>query len=124
VLRWQVTNPPIDPFREAFVTSTRIMIGPEHDMTQAPYSDRHARRVELAHPVLMPRELQAFRHLGYLVRKTMTLIYYPTPILGEALLRSIIHNEGDVSTWYNHVQFDSLRPTSESHFTPCRSRAL
>ena len=63
----QVTNPPIDPFREAFVTSTRIMIGPEHDITTAPYSDRHARRVELAHPVLMPRELQAFRHLGYLV---------------------------------------------------------
>ena len=51
------------------MTSTRIMVGPEHDITTAPYSDRHARRVELAHPVLMPRELQAFRHLGYLVRK-------------------------------------------------------
>jgi len=64
-----VTNPPIDPFREAFVTSTRIMVGPEHDITTTPYSDRHARRVELAHPVLMPRDLQAFRHLSYLVRK-------------------------------------------------------
>ena len=51
------------------MTSTRIMIGPEHDITTTPYSDRHARRVELAHPVLMPRELQAFRHLSYLVRR-------------------------------------------------------
>ncbi len=45
------------------------MVGPEHDITTTPYSDRHARRVELAHPVLMPRDLQAFRHLSYLVRK-------------------------------------------------------
>lgn len=67
-----MTNPPIDPFREAFVTSTRIMVGPEHDITTSPYSERHARRVELAHPVLMPRELQAFRHLGYLVRMRRT----------------------------------------------------
>ena len=62
-----MTNPPIDPFREAFVTSTRIMIGPEHDITTAPYTERHARRLELPHPVLMPRELQAFRHMGYKV---------------------------------------------------------
>ncbi len=51
------------------MTSTRIMVGPEHDITTTPYSDRHARRVELAHPVLMPRDLQAFRHLSYLVRE-------------------------------------------------------
>lgn len=66
-----MTNPPIDPFREAFVTSTRIMIGPEHDITTTPYTARHARRLELRHPLLMPAQLQAFRHMGYLVRALM-----------------------------------------------------
>lgn len=45
-----MTNPAIDPFREAIVTSLRCFIGPEGDITTS--APDHARRLELEQPVL------------------------------------------------------------------------
>lgn len=45
-----MTNPAIDPFREAIVTSLRCFVGPEGDITAS--LPGHARRLELEQPIL------------------------------------------------------------------------
>jgi glutamate synthase (NADPH/NADH) len=57
----QVTNPAIDPFREAVVTSLRCFIGPEGDVTEL--SEGHAHRLDLHHPVLRLPEMQAIKDM-------------------------------------------------------------
>ena len=59
----QVTNPPIDPIREALVTSTRCMVGPEGDITET--HERQAHRLELEQPILLPEELQALKSMDF-----------------------------------------------------------
>jgi glutamate synthase (NADPH/NADH) len=58
----QVTNPAIDPFREAIVTSLRCFVGPEGDITASLPS--HAKRLELEQPVLTIQECEALKHVG------------------------------------------------------------
>jgi glutamate synthase (NADPH/NADH) len=58
----QVTNPAIDPFREAVVTSLRCFVGPEGDITASVPS--HARRLELEQPILTIAECEAIKHVG------------------------------------------------------------
>jgi glutamate synthase (NADPH/NADH) len=58
----QVTNPAIDPFREAVVTSLRCFVGPEGDITAS--SPAHAQRLDLAGPVLRPQEMEALKVMG------------------------------------------------------------
>lgn len=55
----QVTNPAIDPFREAVVTSLRCFIGPEGDITTCAPS--HAKRLELSQPILTLHEMAALK---------------------------------------------------------------
>eukprot|EP00878_Enallax_costatus_P000131 GHUV01000172.1.p1 GENE.GHUV01000172.1~~GHUV01000172.1.p1 ORF type:complete len:2326 (+),score=665.07 GHUV01000172.1:565-6978(+) len=55
----QVTNPAIDPFREAVVTSLRCFIGPEGDITTV--APRHAQRLDLPNPILTMKELSALK---------------------------------------------------------------
>jgi glutamate synthase (NADPH/NADH) len=57
-----VTNPAIDPFREAVVTSLRCFIGPEGDITAS--SPSHAHRLDLAQPVLRPQEMAALKEMN------------------------------------------------------------
>lgn len=47
----QVTNPPIDPVREAVVTSLRTFVGPQADISARPGPETAA-RLELEHPIL------------------------------------------------------------------------
>lgn len=54
-----MTNPAIDPFREAVVTSLRCFIGPEGDITACEPS--HAKRLELAQPILTLHEMAALK---------------------------------------------------------------
>jgi hypothetical protein len=56
-----VTNPAIDPFREAVVTSLRCFIGPEGDVTEL--SEAHAHRLDLHQPVLRLSEMQAIKDM-------------------------------------------------------------
>ena len=41
----QVTNPPIDPIREAVVTSLECMVGPEGDLVTTSETDAHRLRL-------------------------------------------------------------------------------
>jgi glutamate synthase (NADPH/NADH) large chain/glutamate synthase (ferredoxin) len=52
----QVTNPPIDPIREAFVTGLHKYLGSEENLLAA--EPRPRRAIRIAGPVLSPRELQ------------------------------------------------------------------
>jgi len=59
----QVTNPAIDPFREAVVTSLRCFVGPSGDVTET--TESHAHRLDLAQPVLKLEEMEAIKAMDY-----------------------------------------------------------
>lgn len=59
----QVTNPPIDPIREAVVTSTECMVGPEGDLTEVAESQCH--RLSLKSPLLTLKEMEALKKTNY-----------------------------------------------------------
>lgn len=54
----QVTNPPIDPIREAVVMSLGCWVGPETNILANP-SPAHCQRLWLDHPCLLPVEMAA-----------------------------------------------------------------
>ena len=58
----QVTNPPIDPLREAMVMSLRMHLG----RRGSPLLERpsYARMLRLEHPVLLPEEMAALRNVA------------------------------------------------------------
>ena len=53
----QVTNPPIDPIREASVMTLECPVGPEHNLLET--SESHARRLMVKSPVLSLEQLAA-----------------------------------------------------------------
>jgi glutamate synthase (NADPH/NADH) len=53
----QVTNPPIDPIREAMVMSLECPVGPEHNLLET--SQAHARKLILKSPILSTNALNA-----------------------------------------------------------------
>lgn len=55
-----MTNPAIDPFREAVVTSLRCFIGPEVDLTAEP-GPNHCGRLEMPQPILDIEEMEALK---------------------------------------------------------------
>jgi glutamate synthase domain-containing protein 2/glutamate synthase domain-containing protein 1/glutamate synthase domain-containing protein 3 len=57
----QVTNPPIDPIREALVMSLVECIGPESNLFEE--SPAHVRKLELRSPILTCEELERIRSL-------------------------------------------------------------
>jgi glutamate synthase (NADPH/NADH) len=59
----QVTNPAIDPFREAVVTSLRCFVGPEGDITTV--TPGHASRLELEQPVLRLAEMEGLKAIDF-----------------------------------------------------------
>eukprot|EP00271_Cylindrocystis_brebissonii_P015485 TRINITY_DN38393_c0_g1_i1.p1 TRINITY_DN38393_c0_g1~~TRINITY_DN38393_c0_g1_i1.p1 ORF type:complete len:2268 (+),score=536.29 TRINITY_DN38393_c0_g1_i1:304-7107(+) len=59
----QVTNPPIDPIREAVVTSTECMIGPEGDLTDT--TEEQCHRLTLKGPLLTAEEMEAVKKMDY-----------------------------------------------------------
>ncbi len=85
----QVTNPPIDPLREAVVMSLETTIGPEQQSIFEE-SEQHANRVILTSPVLSTAKYRALLHLdrwGYRVRR-FSLGYDPAALdLRQALDR-------------------------------------
>ncbi len=74
----QVTNPPIDPLREAVVMSLETCIGPEQQSIFEE-SEQHASRVILTSPVLSAEKFRALVHLerwGYGLAR-LPLCYHP-----------------------------------------------
>ncbi|KAG6548708.1 hypothetical protein Mapa_009863 [Marchantia paleacea] len=59
----QVTNPPIDPIREAVVTSTECMVGPEGDLTETIEEQCH--RLSLKSPLLTLEEMESIKNMDY-----------------------------------------------------------
>ncbi|KAL3701002.1 hypothetical protein R1sor_019024 [Riccia sorocarpa] len=59
----QVTNPPIDPIREAVVTSTECMVGPEGDLTETIEEQCH--RLSLKSPLLTLEEMESVKNMDY-----------------------------------------------------------
>eukprot|EP00850_Spirogloea_muscicola_P006153 SM000029S10448 [mRNA] locus=s29:251852:264982:+ [translate_table: standard] len=57
----QVTNPPIDPIREAVVTSTECMVGPEGDLTDT--TEEQCHRLSLKGPLLTVGEMEAIKKM-------------------------------------------------------------
>ena len=58
----QVTNPPIDPIREAVVTSLMCMIGPEGDLTTT--TEQQAHRLSLKTPLLDIADMEALKQVS------------------------------------------------------------
>ncbi|MDO3387381.1 glutamate synthase large subunit [Gilvimarinus sp. SDUM040013] len=73
----QVTNPPIDPLREAIVMSLETCIGRELSVYEE--TEEHANRVILTSPVLSPSKFRALKNLGRddYRAQTFTLAYDP-----------------------------------------------
>jgi glutamate synthase domain-containing protein 2 len=67
----QVTNPPIDPIREEVVMSLVCPVGPESNLLDA--SAKHAERLFLPHPVLLPAEMAALKAHEYRGWRAITL---------------------------------------------------
>ncbi|MCP8900742.1 glutamate synthase large subunit [Gilvimarinus xylanilyticus] len=73
----QVTNPPIDPLREAIVMSLETCVGRELSVYEE--TEAHANRVILSSPVLSPAKFRALTNLGRADYKaeTFSLAYDP-----------------------------------------------
>ncbi|MFT6103085.1 MAG: glutamate synthase (NADPH/NADH) large chain [Candidatus Endobugula sp.] len=74
----QVTNPPIDPLREAIVMSLETCLGKE--LSVYAETEAHAKRVIIKSPVLSPAIYQSFIELcgGHHPKQVFSLSYNPT----------------------------------------------
>nr|MBE5725852.1 putative glutamate synthase 1 [Cucujiformia] len=59
----QVTNPPIDPFREKVIMSLQCPIGPEANILEC--SPQQVHRLWLKHPVISIADLDVFVHINH-----------------------------------------------------------
>jgi glutamate synthase (NADPH/NADH) large chain len=72
----QVTNPPIDPIREALVMSLETNLGAEQNLFDE--TPRHCRQLRLLNPILTNEELEKIKQLSLPGLKSVTLpIVYP-----------------------------------------------
>ena len=67
----QVTNPPIDPIREAIVMSVQASVGSERNLLAE--TPEHARQLLIENPILRDAELEQLRHVRSDVFKSWTV---------------------------------------------------
>ena len=67
----QVTNPPIDPIREAVVMSVRSLVGSERNLLDE--TPEHARQLVIDNPILRDDELESLRQVDSDVFKAHTI---------------------------------------------------
>jgi len=67
----QVTNPPVDPIREASVMSLSCPIGPAANMLES--SGVQAQRLDLDQPILSPTDMAALQQIDYKGLKCKTI---------------------------------------------------
>jgi glutamate synthase (NADPH/NADH) large chain len=58
----QVTNPPIDPYRESLVMSLMAFVGRERNLLEE--TPEHCRQLKLSHPILTNDDLEQLREAG------------------------------------------------------------
>jgi len=84
----QVTNPPIDPLREAIVMSLEVCLGGERNIFAE--SSDHATRILLNNPIVSPakwRALMALEHPTF--QRHVIDLHYPEPLGLEAAIRAM-----------------------------------
>jgi glutamate synthase (NADPH/NADH) large chain len=71
----QVTNPPIDPFREKLVTSVRASLGARQDLFQE--TPKHCHQFDLPDPVLTNEQLEQIRrmYVGDIRSETIPMLF-------------------------------------------------
>ncbi|WP_028319257.1 glutamate synthase large subunit [Desulfobulbus elongatus] len=92
----QVTNPPIDPLREAVVMSLETTMGPEQQSIFEE-SEQHANRVILTSPVLSSEKYRALLHLdrwGYRLCR-LSLGYDPAQLGLRAAIEQLCQRAGE-----------------------------
>ena len=67
----QVTNPPIDPIREAIVMSIQSLVGSERNLLDE--TPEHARQLIIDNPILRDEELESLRQVDSDVFKAQTI---------------------------------------------------
>jgi glutamate synthase (NADPH/NADH) large chain/glutamate synthase (ferredoxin) len=92
----QVTNPPIDPIREAVVMSKATLVGAERNLLDE--SPEHARQLVIDDPVLRDEELEALRQVDTGVFRARTLDFtWPVGDGVDGMERALerLHAEAD-----------------------------
>jgi glutamate synthase domain-containing protein 2/glutamate synthase domain-containing protein 1/glutamate synthase domain-containing protein 3 len=84
----QVTNPPIDPLREAVVMSMRTTLGPRHNLLEA--GPAHCVRLELSGPMLDRATLAALLSAPHPELPVQVLKCHYDPLLGAPGLESAL----------------------------------
>ncbi|XP_011708149.1 PREDICTED: putative glutamate synthase [NADPH] isoform X2 [Wasmannia auropunctata] len=86
----QVTNPPIDPFREKIVMSMLCPIGPESNILEPNESQVH--RLFLPQPILSLNDLEVLKHTTHRNWRTKVIdITYPIEYGPGGLLKTLNH---------------------------------
>ena len=84
----QVTNPPIDPFREKIVMSLECPIGPETNILEP--TAEQCRRLWLEQPILSLDDLEVLKFVDYRNWKAKVInIVYPVTLGKSGLLISL-----------------------------------
>jgi glutamate synthase (NADPH/NADH) large chain/glutamate synthase (ferredoxin) len=92
----QVTNPPIDPIREAVVMSKTTLVGAERNLLDE--TPEHARQLVIDDPVLRDEELEALRQVAAGVFRARTLDFtWPVSEGVDGMERALerLHGEAD-----------------------------
>ncbi len=77
----QVTNPPIDPIREAVVMSKQSLVGSERNLLAE--TPEHARQLVIDNPIMRDDELEALRQVDSDIFRAHT-IYFTWPVADGA----------------------------------------
>src|SRR3954470_3797515 len=84
----QVTNPPVDPIREAIVMSHGTGVGSEHNLLDE--GPAHAHQLAMETPILFDREMQQLRHVDSSVFKAHTVdLTWPVAEGPDGMLRAL-----------------------------------
>ncbi len=90
----QVTNPPIDPLREAIVMSLETCLGPERNIFEE--SADHAKRVIMASPILSSTKYEKLMSLAQFPHERISLNYDPAIGLKQAIIEICARAERSV----------------------------
>jgi glutamate synthase domain-containing protein 2/glutamate synthase domain-containing protein 1/glutamate synthase domain-containing protein 3 len=88
----QVTNPPIDPYREALVMSLMSFVGRESNMLDE--SEQHCHQLKLSHPILSNDDMDKLRHMSVNGYRSCVqpILFKPEESALEAALADIAHD--------------------------------
>ena len=119
----QVTNPPIDPIREALVMSLRNFVGGEDNLLfELP---DHAQMLELGSPVLTNEELATLRgtHQIHFRRPATLPIVYPVAEGGRGLKAALdeLCRQASLSVLNNHSVIVLSDRSATAHMVPIPS---